>query len=169
MKNILWLIIFTIYSSVVNAQTSNVNVQLVYSGFDFLIPPGQSAVGSNGGEDNFLVFRYGEQKGKRYLAFTDMSNDLSIKYGCEAIDFFSEVFESNGNEKCNRNELVNFKKVFLLGAEIGVWKGGDATAYYTIGDSQSFVFLFGNNRIIKIDTDFLTEGALKSVLAESMK
>ena len=39
----------------------------------------------------------------------------------------------------------------------------------TIGDTQSFVFLFGNNRIIKIDTDFLTKDLLKAVLVKNLK
>ena len=83
------LAIFILISPFSYAKGEALNVQLVYSGFDFLIPSGQDAIGASGGDSDFLVFRYGKNKGQDYLAFTDMSKDDSSSYGCAPAEFFS--------------------------------------------------------------------------------
>ncbi|PCJ36400.1 MAG: hypothetical protein COA99_13200 [Moraxellaceae bacterium] len=160
MKNIC-LIILILGSSFCFAKTDAIDVHLVYSGFDFLIPSGQDAVGANGGDNNFLVFRYGKEKGTEYLAFTDISNDEG--YGCKSSEFYADLFEIRENSKCNKNELVTFKESLIENSESGSWKGKNTISYYSISEPQSLVFLVYKDKVIKVDTDFLTKKELKKI------
>ena len=67
---------------------ANTDIELAYSDIRFKIPRNFSAVGDAGGSQNILIFRYGDEPGKMFLAFSDLTNDKSINYGCPASIFF---------------------------------------------------------------------------------
>lgn len=67
------------------------HVELVYSDLRFGIPAGFTVVGDIGDSQNMLIFRYGDEPGKQFLAFTDMTNDQTVDYGCPAGTFFEAV------------------------------------------------------------------------------
>ena len=143
---------------------SGKSFKLSYSGINVSIPAGQKAIGSAGGEGNFLVFKFSEKAGKKYLAFTDITKDNSIKYGCDTNIFFSVLYKESANNTCNVEELAAYEHVFLKDTDHGIWVTGSIKAYYMVGKTQSFVFLFSKNKIIKIDSDFLSKDQLKNII-----
>lgn len=158
--------LFSIFSAVACASSDNDRVDLRYSGFQFDVPRGAEAIGSTGGKDNFLVLRYGQEKGKKYLAFTDMTNDDSVEYGCAPSKFYVAVFSADADADCNGEQVSAFRKVFMNDGEGSVWKGGDTAVYYTVASGMKYLFLVNEGgRVIKIDSDFLTERDLKKVVS----
>lgn len=145
-------------------------VDLKYKGFSFGIPAGAEAVGSNGGQDNFLVFRYGKEKGKQYLAFTDMSADRFSGKACTAAEFVTAAFGGTATEVCPEADVVTFRNAFSVGVEPITWKINKAVAYYVSLPNGQFVFMVsGDNRVLKVESDFLTKSELKSMVLNSVK
>ncbi len=138
-------------------------VRFIYSGFDFYVPAGATVIGSQGGPDNFTFFRYGDKKGKDYLAFTDIT-DEAIDYGCKTKEFYAHLAGLSGPSTCSKQEIDSFNKVFVQGAEVGSWSGSDLTSYYFYKDDQAFLFVFSKDKVIKIDTDHLSKSGLKSII-----
>lgn len=160
------IFLFSIFSAMACASSDNDRVDLRYSGFQFDVPRGAEAIGSTGGKDNFLVLRYGQDKGKKYLAFTDMTNDESVEYGCAPAKFYVAVFSADADAGCNGEQISAFRKVFLTDGESAVWKGDNAVVYYAVSSGMKYLFLVKDgSRVIKIDSDFLSETDLKKVVS----
>ena len=140
------------------------STRFIYSGIDFNIQSNASVIGSKGGDENFVFFRYGEEQTKKYLAFSDMSNDKSIKYGCKPKEFFSHLAGINVSHKCNKSEVESFQKYIVSDSDKGEWSGEDFNAYYFVGMKQSFLFVFKGKNLIKVDSDFLKKDGLKSLI-----
>ncbi len=64
MKKTISILIFLLISSPVFSQAVNSSIELVYSGMKFRVPGDHVVIGSMGGNDNFLVFRYSNEPGK---------------------------------------------------------------------------------------------------------
>lgn len=67
-------------------------IELVYSDLRFSIPAGFAVVGDIGDSQNMLIFRYGDELGKRFLAFEDMTHDETVEYGCPPRHFLRGCF-----------------------------------------------------------------------------
>jgi hypothetical protein len=63
-------------------------IELVSSDVRFSMPAGFAVVGDIGDSQNMLIFRYGDELGKRFPAFADMTHDETVDYGCPAGTFF---------------------------------------------------------------------------------
>ncbi|MDX1695441.1 MAG: hypothetical protein R3208_16885 [Ketobacteraceae bacterium] len=147
------------------AQAATSLIELKYSGFSFSVPDNMVAIGSNGGRDNFLVLRYGPEKGKRYLAFTDMTNESSVMYQCDPATFYSHVFGVIKNSDCNRVQLASFRDIFLSENNYEVWQSGDTTGVFVRASGMNYVFLLGDKgRVAKVDSDFLPKEQLRRVV-----
>jgi hypothetical protein len=59
-----------LWSSVAYSQ----DVLLIYSGMKFHVPGGYSVIGSTDLAGGLLAFRYGDERGKDYIALTDITN-----------------------------------------------------------------------------------------------
>lgn len=152
-----------------NASANPVKTELLYSGHVFSVPQKPTLVASIGGDDNILVLRYGAKKGKKYIAFSDVKNDESQSFGCEASVFFAAIFTASSGDSCNSDELTAFKDVFVNGHDVGEWAGYKLKVYFSIGSDQSFLFAFdANGKMIKIDTDFLAKTELKDVVSNAL-
>lgn len=157
---------FVLFNAAAWASSENISVDLRYSGFQFNVPSGAEAIGSTGGNDNFLVIRYGPDKGKKYLAFTNMTHDESLEYGCAPAKFYAVVFSADEEAGCNEEQVSYFRRIFLSDDESSVWNGLDAVVYYTGASGIKYLFLVkGGSRLIKIDSDFLSEKELKKVVS----
>ena len=133
--------------------------------------PGEHVViGSMGGNDNFLVFRYSNELGKKYVAFSIMNNNANIDYKYELSVFFNDVFNENKNSKCNQDELKAFKNIFLVNKDFGKWNNENYDFFYTIGKEDSFLFVVNKNgNVVKIDSDFIDKEGLKHLVHEYLK
>ncbi|PIE41026.1 MAG: hypothetical protein CSA49_05510 [Gammaproteobacteria bacterium] len=155
-----FLVIFFVSGSVLAGDG---NTRFIYSSFEFYVPSGATVVGFHGGSDSFAFFRYGNEKTKHYLAFTDMTNEAT-DYGCSAKEFYGHLAGLYGPSTCSKQEIESFKKVFVQGAKVGAWLGDEFTSFYFCKDDQAFLFIFAKGKIVKIDTDYLSESALRNIV-----
>ena len=169
MKKLIFVLIMFLFSCASVPQAANPNnIELVYLGMKFKVPNNHMVIGSMGGIDNFLVFRYGADNGKKYIAFTNMTND---NYICELNIILSDVFTENRNSRFNSNELELFTQTFLTNKEFGEWSNDQHRFFYTIGNKTgSFLFVINKNgKIIKIDSDFLDKEGLYNIVSGYLK
>ncbi|MEQ5836233.1 hypothetical protein [Marinobacter sp. NFXS9] len=143
-------------------------VKVVYSGLNFYIPTGVVAVGSVGGEQGFLAFKYSTTPGEQFVAFSDESG--IDNGGCGYSAFFQQVLELSDKSTCDQDAVNSFRIVFDVGSQSGVWQGDQYQAYYFPGDDQKFfVFLvLDDSKAIKIDTDFLDKEQMRAIVAEQV-
>lgn len=152
-----------------HASVKPEKMDLLYNGHVFSVPQKASVIASIGGSDNILALRYGAEKGKRYLAFSEIKGDEAVDFGCEPAVFFGAVFAASADAGCNPDELNAFKKVFVEKQDAGKWVGDKLTVYFSIGKELSFLFVFdGAGKAIKIDTDFLSKAELKDVVSGAL-
>lgn len=161
------LLMLTIFGC--HATGNPLKTELLYSGHVFSVPQQSLVIASLGGNDNILVLRYGPEKGKKYLAFSNMNDDKSTDYGCKQTDFFKALFTTSPDNGCNLEQLTAFKSVFVQDHEVGKWAGDKLTVYFSIGGKQSFLFVFDTaGKAIKIDTDFMSKAALEEVVSSAL-
>lgn len=143
--------------------------KVVYSGLNFYIPDQVVAVGSAGGDDNFLGFKYSKRPGERFIAFSK-ENGLGTG-GCDYPTFFQQVLKLTDSKTCELSAVASFRTVFDVGSRSGVWRDGKHEVYYFPGDNgKIFAFLvLDDQNIVRIDSDFLDTKAMKAVLAEQLK
>lgn len=141
------------------------NVELVYSDLRFEIPGNFSVVGDAGDNQNILIFRYGDELGKRFLAFSDMTNDKTINYGCPASTFFKGVFFNSDNPECDQDNIKLMQESFVEGRDVDKWSSGEYSIVYSGDNKKSYIFLIGDNgKLVKLDSDFLEGEAFKKVV-----
>lgn len=152
-----------------HASTDLAKTELLYSNHTFSVPKNTTLVALLGGDDNILVLRYGSEKSKKYIAFSDVKSDESQSFGCEPSVFFAALFTASSGDTCNSDELTAFKDVFVNDHDVGEWAGDKLKVYFSIGNNQSFLFAFdGSGKMIKIDTDFLSKTELKNVVSHAL-
>lgn len=159
-KYFLFLLISLLPSLAIGGERE---VRFIYSGLEFLVPSGAVVFGAEGGGDNFTFFRFSDQKGKNYLTFTDITYE-SIDYGCGAKEFFAHLAGVSGPSTCSKSEIESFKKLFVGNSEVGEWSGKELIAYYFYGSDKSHMLVFSNDKIIKIDTDYLAKPDLRKIV-----
>ncbi|HFB63994.1 MAG TPA: hypothetical protein ENJ60_00500 [Aeromonadales bacterium] len=159
-KFILYLVLSTISINVFSQPYT----ELIYSELKFNLPGNFTLVGDLGGKDNILIFRYGDKKGKNYIAFTDMTNDKSIDYRCSPSIFYMDLFSKNNNTRCNKEKINILNTVFIDNNEIITWKTEKYTLNYSSDHNKAFVFISGKDgKLIKIDSDFISRKEFKSM------
>ncbi|WP_147436929.1 hypothetical protein [Alkalispirillum mobile] len=146
---------------------ANTNVELVYSGLKFKVPGNFSVIGDAGGNLNILIFRYGDELGKRFLAFSDMTEDKTINYGCPASTFFKGVFFDNDNPECDQDNIKLMQESFVEGRDVKKWSSGEYSIVYSGDNKKSYIFVIGDNgKIVKLDSDFLEFEAIMKVVKD---
>ena len=123
-------------------------------------------IGDVGGEDNILIIRYGSDKGKNYIAFTDMTNDKSLDYGCPIKVFFDDLF-SGDDSTCNAENLSIMRETFIDNKDVELWQVGGYTVRYSGGKNKSFAFVSAEDgKLVKVDSDFLKKERYKALLGD---
>lgn len=141
------------------------NVELVYSDLRFEIPGNFSVVGDAGDNQNILIFRYGDELGKRFLGFSDMTNDKTINYGCPASTFFKGVFFNSDNPECDQDNIKLMQESLVEGRDVDKWSSGEYSIVYSGDNKKSYIFLIGDNgKLVKLDSDFLEGEAFKKIV-----
>lgn len=150
----------------ISSVSDELYVRLVYRGFQFNIPSGMDAIGSSAGEGNFLAFRYGIEPGRKYIAFTDITEDQSIDYGCQTIRFYQELFASElvQDPACDEELVTLFRQEFQIGEHGSHFNRGELSVFATKADDKVFVFLAKNGTMIKVDSDFLSKEKLIQII-----
>lgn len=140
-------------------------VELVYSDLRFEIPGNFSVVGDAGDNQNILIFRYGDELGKRFLAFSDMTNDKTINYGCPSSTFFKTVFFDTDKPECDQDNVKLMQESFVEGRDVERWSSGEYSIVYSGDKEKSYIFIIGDNgKLVKVDSDFLESESIKKVV-----
>lgn len=140
-------------------------VDLVYADLKFAIPGGVTVVGDAGDRQNILIFRYGDEPGKDFLAFSNMTSDATIDYGCPVNIFFKEVFFGDAKPECNQGNVRLMQEVFVEERDIETWPSNDYEIVFSGSSGKSYVFIIGNDgKLVKIDSDFLDNASFKKVI-----
>lgn len=156
---------FIVLSFLCTGAFAKTNVELVYSDLRFEIPGNFSVVGHAGNNQNILIFRYGDELGKRFLAFSDMTNDKTINYGCPVSTFFKGVFFNSDNPECDQDNIKLMQESFVEGRDVDKWSSGEYSIVYSGDNKKSYIFLIGDNgKLVKLDSDFLEGEAFKKVV-----
>lgn len=170
MKSLFFIVLvsFSVWSGMVAATANKTDVH--YGGHVFSVPVSPYVIALLGsGEERALILRYGEVKGEKYLAFSGVESNEDMDYGCAVDVFFNALFTGVDAMSCNSDVLEAFAAVFIRQHVVGKWEGNTLTAYFSMGDEQSFVFLLnGVGAIIKIDSDFLSKEELKTLVENAL-
>jgi hypothetical protein len=145
------------------------DVDLIYSDTRLRIPGGYTIIGSKDLGGDMLAFRYGEVRGKDYIAISDKTDDASIDYGCRPAEFYNELFSPSDSTKCHTKELEVLREELLGDGLIKIWKAPGTTINYldTKKDTGSFIFIcYDNGKTIEINSDILAEGDYQKMLGE---
>jgi hypothetical protein len=145
------------------------DVALAYSDMRFNIPEGYSVIVSSDLMNGMLAFKYGDEKGRKYIAFSDITNDSAIDYGCPPGEFYVELFSPSGETKCNKKELDSLTEVLLKSGVTKIWKSSNVVFNYIEfkDDTGSSVFICGEDgRTVQVDSSFLTEKGYQRMFAD---
>lgn len=144
---------------------SQPDVELRYSDLKISLPSKFTLIGDAGGSDNILIIRYGKEKGKKFIAFTDMANDKSIEFGCPVNVFFQDLFSGSDATSCNEKNLDIFRETFITNKDVEMWSVGNYVVNYSGGKDKSFAFISGKDgKLVKVDSDFLSKDDYKKLL-----
>lgn len=157
-------ILFVLLFLPTSALGEGSSVKFIYSDLAFYIPAEASIIGTKGGDENFTFFRYSTNKGKDFLAFSDMSKDNSSHYGCDPQTFFGLLAGEPHPNDCNKSEVESFRQHFVGNSDKGRWNSAEFTVYYFVSAGQSFLFVFKDDKTIKIDSDFLDKKELRDIV-----
>lgn len=139
-------------------------VDLVYSDLRFSIPAEFTVVGDIGDSHNTLVFRYGDEPGKRFLAFANMTDDQTLDYGCPPGTFFKAVFFEKAAYDCDQTLIEAMQENFVSGRNVATWTQGRYFLAYSDDGVKAFLFVIGEDtKLLRIDSDFLDGESLKRI------
>jgi hypothetical protein len=148
------------------------DISLVYSEMRFNIPSGYSIIGSTDLAGGMLAFRYGSERGKDYIAFTDITYKSDSDYGCQISDFYIELFTPSKNTKCNKKHLNDLSEALFKNKVKKVWRSSNVIINYlkSKDNSESLVFVCAKGGgTVQVDSDFLTEDGFRKMFADILK
>ncbi|KPP97671.1 hypothetical protein [Marinobacter sp. HL-58] len=138
------------------------HIEVVFSDLRFNIPAGFTVVGDIGDSQNMLVFRYGDEPGKQFLAFSDMTDDQTVNYGCPVGTFFEAVFFETNAAECDQALIQAMQENFVVGRDVATWSQDTYSLAYSDHGNKAFLFVIGeDSKLLKIDSDFLDGESLK--------
>ena len=140
--------------------------KMSYHGYNFYLPEAPKASGFLGSENDTVVLKYGEDPGEGLVGFS-IESEMATG-GCDPEEFFKEVLGKT-EKGCDRLAVESFQHVFVENRDVGVWSGEDHNFYYFVGDPKTTVFFAtrdSDNKILKVDTNFLTKKTLKRLFKE---
>lgn len=128
------------------------------------MPAGFAVVGDIGDSQNILIFRYGDELGKRFLAFADMTHDETVEYGCPPGTFFEAVFFEKAAADCDQTLIEAMQENFLRDRKVATWTQDSYSLAYSDHGNKAFLFVIGKDaKLLKIDSDFLDGESLKRI------
>ena len=164
MKTLLAILFISVFSLSCSQHHNLGTFKFMYGGLNFQLPSEQTAIGFLGSNDNFLLFKYGTQKGKRYLAFSKVLTDDPIQYNCPAPTLLNNAFSQQQETFCNKDELRLFRDMFI-DSSISIIQEKDGLIIYSAATNESyFLFIVKGESAIKVDSDMYNSDELYSFL-----
>lgn len=148
------------------------DVTLAFSESRYRIPDGYSAIVSTDLMGGMLAFKYDNEKGRKYISFTDITNDSAIDYGCPPGEFYTELFSPSNATTCNKKQLNALSEILLKDGVKRVWKAPNVVLNYVkYGDgSGSSVFVCKNDGVtVQVESSFLSEDGFRKMFTEILE
>ena len=140
--------------------------RVLFAGLSFSLPAQPKVIAMPNGRGDFLVFKYSNQRGKDYLAF---SQEAVIDKSCSSEAFFQAVVNPAANTLCNSHAVTAFTQQFADQYPAELWPSAKHSAYYfQTNDQRQFVFIpLAADQLLKIDSDFFSKQQLRDLVGHS--
>ena len=137
-----------------------------FAGLAFTLPAQPMVIATANQRADFLVVKYSTEPGRDYVAF---SQEARIDNSCPSEAFFQAVLKPAQNTTCDHQAVAIFTQQFAHKYPAQHWFSAEHNAYYFQTDDQrKFVFIpLSADKLLKIDSDFLSEQQLRSLLGGS--
>jgi hypothetical protein len=148
------------------------DVPLVFSDMRFNIPNGYSIIGSTDLAGGMLAFRYGNTKGKDYIAFSNITNKSDNDYGCPVGEFYIELFTPSETTRCNKKYLDDLANALFTDKVKKVWRSQNVIINYlkSKNNKESLIFVCKKDGVtVQVDSDFLTEDGFQKMFADLLE
>ena len=139
---------------------------VLFAGLSFSLPAQPKVIAMPNGRGDFLVFKYSNQRGKDYLAF---SQETVLDNSCSSEAFFQAVVNPTAHSLCNAQAVRVFTQQFADQYSAEFWPSAKHNAYYfQSNDQRRFVFIpLAAEKKIKIDSDFFSKQQLRDLVGHS--
>lgn len=139
---------------------------VLFAGLSFSLPAQPKVIAMPNGRGDFLVFKYSNQRGKDYLAF---SQEAVLDNSCSSEAFFQAVVNPTAHSLCNAQAVRVFTQQFVDQYHAGFWTSAEHNAYYfQSNDQPRFVFIpLATDQLLKIDSDFFSKQQLRDLVGQS--
>lgn len=141
------------------SQNDNQKLSVLLAGLSFNLPIQPKIIAMPNIRGDFLIFKYGDQPGQNYLAF---SLEAAIDESCSSEEFFQAVVNPTPNTLCNSHAIAVFTRQFADQYPAEHWPRAQHSAYYFQTNNQrQFIFIpMAANKLLKIDSDFFSKQQL---------
>lgn len=139
---------------------------VLFAGLSFSLPAQPQVIAMPNGRGDFLVFKYSNQRGKDYLAF---SQEAVLDNSCSSEAFFQAVVNPAAHSLCNAQAVRVFTQQFADQYPAELWPSAKHSAYYfQTHDQRQFVFIpLAADKLLKIDSDFFSKQQLRDLVGHS--
>lgn len=139
---------------------------VLFAGLSFSLPAQPKVIAMPNGRGDFLVFKYSNQRGKDYLAF---SQEAVLDNSCSSEAFFQAVVNPAAHSLCNSHAVTAFTQQFADQYPAELWPSAKHNAYYfQTNDQRQFVFIpLAADQLLKIDSDFFSKQQLRDLVGRS--
>lgn len=140
--------------------------RVLFAGLSFSLPAQPKVIAMPNGRGDFLMFKYSNQRGKDYLAF---SQEAVLDNSCSSEAFFQAVVNPAAHSLCNAQAVRVFTQQFADQYPAELWPGAKQNAYYfQSNDQRRFVFIpLAADQLLKIDSDFFSKQQLRDLVGHS--
>lgn len=140
--------------------------RVLFAGLSFSLPAQPKVIAMPNGRGDFLVFKYSNQRGKDYLAF---SQEAVLDNSCSSEAFFQAVVNPAAHSLCNAQAVRVFTQQFADQYSAELWPSAKHNAYYfQTNDQRRFVFIpLVADQLLKIDSDFFSKQQLRDLVGYS--
>ena len=147
-------------------QINNHEPTVHFAGLSFSLPAQPKVIAMPNGRGDFLVFKYSNQRGKDYLAF---SQEAVLDNSCSSEAFFQAVVNPAAHSLCNAQAVRVFTQQFADQYPAEFWPSAKHNAYYfQSNDQRRFVFIaLAADQLLKIDSDFFSKQQLRDLVGHS--
>src|SRR5690554_1574461 len=140
--------------------------RVLFAGLSFSLPAQPKVIAMPNGRGDFLVFKYSNQHGKDYLAF---SQETVLDNSCSSEAFFQAVVNPTAYSLCNAQAVRVFTQQFADQYPAELWPSAKRNAYYfQSNDQRRFVFIpLAADQLLKIDSDFFSKQQMRDLVGHS--
>ena len=136
---------------------------VLFAGLSFSLPAQPKVIAMPNGRGDFLVFKYSNQRGKDYLAF---SQETVLDNSCSSEAFFQAVVNPTAHSLCNAQAVRVFTQQFADQYPAELWPSAKHSAYYfQTNDQRQFVFIpLAADKLLKIDSDSFSKQQMRNLV-----